>query len=322
MSALGRNYIVLAVFALVLIFVPLVLPNPEYNLSDINRAGLVAIVCIGLNLLLGFAGQISLGHAAFYGMGAYFSGMLTAPHLGIGLDPWLAMVVGMIGTALFAWVIGIPTLKLHGNYLVMATLGFNIVIVEVIKAWAATGQEDGLGGIPDLKLLGLTFNHEVARFYLIFFFVVVAILISINLVNSRVGRALRAVHGSEVAAASLGVNVSRYKVKVFVLSAVLASLAGSLHAHMIMPTPGDFNIFHSVDLVMIVLIGGMGSVWGTLIGAILLTMLPNWLGVVQTYKDIVYGLVLVLILVYLPQGLFVGLVDALRRRRVRAGGAS
>jgi len=322
MSVLGRNYTILAVFALGLIFVPLVLPNPEYSLSYINRAGLVAIVCIGLNLLLGFAGQISLGHAAFYGMGAYFSGMLTAPHLGIGLDPWLAMVVGMIGTALFAWVIGIPTLKLHGNYLVMATLGFNIVIIEVIKAWAATGQEDGLGGIPDLKLFGLVFNQEVARFYLIFFFVVVAILISVNLVNSRVGRALRAVHGSEVAAASLGVNVSRYKVKVFVLSAVLASLAGSLHAHMIMPTPGDFNIFHSVDLVMIVLIGGMGSVWGTLIGAILLTMLPNWLEVVQTYKDIVYGLVLVLILVYLPQGLFVGLVDALRRRRVRTGGAS
>jgi branched-chain amino acid transport system permease protein len=299
---------------LVLVVVPLIIPNPEYALSNLNRAGLVAIVCIGLNLLLGFAGQISLGHAAFYGMGAYFSGMLTAPHLGIGMDPWLAMVIGMLGTAILAWVIGIPTLKLHGNYLVMATLGFNIVVVEIIKAWQATGQEDGLGGIPELKLFGLVFDNEIARFYLIYFFVVAAIILSINLVGSRVGRALRALHGSEVAAASLGVNVSRYKVKVFVLSAMMASLAGSLHAHMIMPTPGDFNIFHSVDLVMIVLIGGMGSVWGTLIGAILLTMLPHWLEVIQTYKHFFYGLVLVLILIFLPQGLFVGLVQAVSRR--------
>ncbi len=320
MTDRSRNYLYVLGLSLVLVVVPLLIPNPEYTLSILNRAGLVAIVCIGLNLLLGYAGQISLGHAAFYAMGAYFSGMLTAPYLGVGMNPWLAMVIGMIGTALVAWVIGIPTLKLHGNYLVMATLGFNIVVYEIIKAWKATGQEDGLGGIPNLKLFGLVFDNEIVRFYLIYFFVVVAIIISINLVSSRVGRALRALHGSEVAAASLGINVSRYKVKVFVLSAVMASLAGSLHAHMIMPTPGDFDIFHSVDLVMIVLIGGMGSVWGTLIGALLLTMLPNWLDVIETYKHFIFGLVLVVILVFVPQGLFVGLVQAVSRRfRSRAG---
>ena len=196
-----RSTLGLFFLALAIILFPLIISNPYY-LSVVNIIGLNTLIVVGLNLLIGYAGQISLGHAAFYGLGAYLSGILTVSY---GLSPWVAMIAAMIVTGLLALLIGIPTLKLHGHYLVMATLGFNIIINIVIIQWdQMTGGPSGFPGIPNLKIGSLIFDSDQKMYYLIWFFTFMGIILALNLVHSRVGRGLRALHGSEVAASALG----------------------------------------------------------------------------------------------------------------------
>jgi branched-chain amino acid transport system permease protein len=291
---------------------PVVVTNPYY-LNIFCLVGLNAILVIGLNLLIVYAGQISLGHAALFGLGAYFSGILTGTY---GLPPWPTILLAMALTGAVAYLIGRPILKLHGNYLVMATLGFNLIVNIVIIQWDHfTGGPSGLPGIPTLSLLGLAFDSDRRWSYLIWFFVLVGLILALNLVDSRVGRALRALHGSEVAAATLGVDVAAYKSRVFVLSALYASLAGSLYAHYLtFVSPKTFDIFFSVELVTMVIVGGMGSVWGSLLGALILTPLPQALGFVEDWKEVLYGGLLVACLIFAPQGLFVLASQAVARR--------
>ncbi len=293
----------LVLMTLVVVLFPLLIPNPYY-LHVANIIGLNTIIVTGLNLLIGYAGQISLGHAAFYGLGAYISGILAVTY---GISPWIAMIVALVAVGLLALVIGIPTLKLHGHYLVMATLGFNLIVNIITIQWdSMTGGPSGFPGIPNLSIGPWVFDTDQKMFYLIWFFALAAITVSLNLVRSRVGRGLRALHGSEVAAASVGVHTERYKVKVFLLSAVYASLAGSLYAHYLtFVSPKTFDVFCSVELVTMVIVGGMGSIWGALFGTIILTSLPNVLHFFDEYKDVFYGLILVIILVFLPQGVAV-----------------
>jgi branched-chain amino acid transport system permease protein len=310
-SNLKRNLgLLLAGFA-VLLF-PVLIPNPYY-LNVANIIGLNTIIVVGLNLLIGYAGQISLGHAAFYGLGAYFSGVLTVTY---NVSPWLAMIIALVVTGLLALLIGIPTLKLQGHYLVMATLGFNLIVNIIIIQWdRVTGGPSGFPGIPNLSIAGWPLDTDRRMYYLIWAFALASIIFSLNLVRSRVGRGFRAVHGSEIAASSLGVRTDRYKVKVFVLSALYASLAGSLYAHYLtFISPKTFDIFFSVELVTMVIVGGMGNVWGALFGAIFLTSLPNVLHFFDEYKDIFYGLILVIILIFLPEGVVVAV-----RNRLIAG---
>jgi len=198
----------------------------------------------------------------------------------------------------------------------MATLGFNIVIYTILVQWdAVTGGPSGFSGIPYLTVGPVVFDNEIAFHYLVWTFAMLALLICLNLVRSGVGRGLAALAEDETAAATLGVDIRRAKVKVFVLSAVLASLAGSLFAHCYaFVSPDSFGIFVSVDFVIMVVVGGMGSIWGTLFGTALMTLLPEWIESLEACKDIVYGLILVLILLFLPQGLVTGLVDAVRTR--------
>jgi branched-chain amino acid transport system permease protein len=303
--------------ALVLALTPLVMRNP-YNLGLLNLIGLYVIVTLGLNLFIGFAGQISLGHAAFFGLGAYGSAILTATY---GMPAWPAMAVTAAGLALIALVLGIPTLRLTGHYLAMATLGFNYVVESIFVEWdKVTGGPSGLSGVPPLSLGGLTFDTDLKFHYLVWAFALVALTLCLNLVRSGVGRGLAALAQDEVAAAALGVNVRRAKISVFVLSAVLASVAGSLYAHYYgYVNPDAFSVFKSLDLVIMVVVGGLGSVWGTLFGASFITMLPHWLGFLETYTDIIHGVILVVILVFLPQGFVSGLVDIMRTRWARRG---
>jgi branched-chain amino acid transport system permease protein len=291
----------LTISALVVAGIPVFIPNPYY-LNVINIIGLNTIVVVGLSLLIGYAGQISLGHAAFYGLGAYLSGILTVTY---NFSPWLAMLVALLATGSLALVIGIPTLKLHGHYLVMATLGFNLIINIILIQWdQMTGGPSGFPGIPALAIGSWAFDSDIRMYYLIWFFAFAAIILAFNLVRSRVGRGLRALHGSEAAAASVGVKTESYKVKVFVLSAAYASLAGSLYAHYLtFISPKTFDIFFSVELVTMVIVGGMGSIWGALSGTVFLTPLPLLLHFFDEYKDIFYGLILVLILIFIPEGL-------------------
>lgn len=258
-----------------------------------------------------------------------------------GASPWTGMVVGMVVTGLVAYLIGGQVLRLKGHYLAMATLAFGMIIEIVFSKWTAVtgGSSDGIFGIPTINVMASVpgFVQSIMRwavggpvderrqyYFLVWGFVFFALVIASNIVRSRVGRAFRAVHGSELAAESLGVDTDRYKVQVFVLSAALASLAGSLYAHNAgigYINPSEFNFMTSVQLVVMVVVGGMASVWGSLFGAGVIQLLKDWLltldqankhllGLTLRGLDpIVFGAVLILVMVILPSGLVRGLTD-------------
>ena len=305
------HLLILLALAALMGLLPLVVKNPYY-LNVLSIVGLNAIMVAGLTLFIGYAGQISLGHAAFYGMGAYISGVLSASY---GLSPWLTIPIALAVTALVALLLGIPTLKLKGHYMVMATLGFNIIVSVILVEWdEVTGGVSGFSGIPNLSLGSLVLYSDRAYYHLIWgvFFLVAAGLFS--MIHSRTGRALRAVKDGELAAGALGVNVPGNKLMVFVLSALLAALAGCLYAHYLtFISPKTFDIFFSIELVAMVIIGGMGSIWGSVAGAAFLTPLPQLLHVFDDYKDLIYGALFMGMLIKAPQGL-AGIIGTLFRR--------
>ena len=303
--------------SLALSLVPLLLVNP-WKLGILNVIAVHTIVVLGLNLFIGYAGQISLGHAAFFGLGAYGSAILTTA---FAVPPLLAVALTAAVVALMALVIGIPTLRLSGHYLAMATLGFNIIVHHIFLEWGeATGGPSGLTGIPPFAVPGLTFRGEVPHFYLLWGAAMLGLILSLNLVRSGIGRGLAALAEDEISAAALGVDVRRGKIAVFTVSAVFASVAGSLFAHyMGTITPDTFGIFVSIDFVIMVVIGGMGSLWGSLAGAAFVTVLPHLLGPLEGFKEIIHGLIVVGVLLILPRGLFAELVELARIRLARAG---
>lgn len=307
---LHRSGLSVTGLSLALLLFPLIEDNP-YTLGMTNLIAINVIVVLGLNLFIGYAGQISLGHAAFFGLGAYGSAIATVT---FETPPWLAMALVAVLVSLVALLIAIPILRLSGHYLAMATLGLNFVVYTVLLQWdEVTGGPSGFSGIPYLSIGNFQFDDEVRLHYLIWGFVLVSLLFCLNLVRSGVGRGLSALAGDEVAAEALGVNTRNAKVKVFVLSAVLASIAGSLFAHCYtFISPDSFGIFTSADMVIMVVVGGMGSIWGSLFGAALITLLPEWMDMFETYKDFVHGGILVLVLMFLPQGLVTGLIDTIK----------
>jgi branched-chain amino acid transport system permease protein len=292
------------VFAAILLCAPLLFKG-GYLLNVLVFVGIHTILAVGLNLLLGYAGQISLGHAAFFGMGAYISGILTATY---AVDPWLAMIIAALSVGIMAFTVGFPILKLKGHYLAMATLGLGIIIyITFNEAVDLTGGPSGLSGIPNLAIGQLIFDNDLKNYYLIWAFTLATMLLSINLANSRIGRSLRAIHDSEVAARVMGVNARLLKVQVFAMSAVISALAGSLYAHtMTFVSPTSFGFNFSVELVTMVIIGGLGSIYGSFLGAALLTMLPELLRAFQDYDIVIYGLLLILMTMFMPGGLVRG----------------
>ncbi len=418
----------------------------DSSIATLIYIGINAILCIGLNMLMGYAGQVSLGHAAFFGLGAYSSAILTVRPIqgpiipgfaaGVGLlaalvvlisvtrvrgwkfavgalalllltlfgsharlsgvipivaalvvcsavmaalglwlrigwskcmysgltlvvvtvlgawflrrvlaaggtNPWIGIVAGVVLTGLIAYLVGNQVLRLRGHYLAMATLGFGIIVEIVFRQWTDVtgGSSDGIFGIPSIPITshdsllasglgwlnGAALTPQREYFYLVWAVVFVALVVSVNIVRSRVGRAMRAVHGSEVAAESLGVDTERYKIQVFVFSAVLGSIAGSLHAHNAgigYINPSEFSFMVSVQLLVMVVVGGMASVWGALLGAFVIQLLKNWMldldkahhvvfGIVLKGLDpIVFGATLILVMILLPQGLVRGIADS------------
>ena len=279
-------------------------------------AGIYCLITIGLSLLMGYAGQISIGHAAFFGIGAYISAILTVRY---GLNPWLCMFIGMIIAAVVAILVGAPSLKLKGHYLAMATLAFGIIIYIIFNEeieW--TGGPDGMSGIPGLSLFGFEFDSVVSYFYLVWSFVFAAFIFTINIIQSDTGRALRAIHTSEPAASAMGVDISRFKIIVFVYSAILASLAGSLYAHYLnFINPSTFDLFFSIKLLIMIALGGMHNIWGAIIGAGLITFMSyEWLHYFEELEVIVYGAILLIITIFFPNGLVgvPGIIKDLFRR--------
>ncbi|MCM2357261.1 MAG: branched-chain amino acid ABC transporter permease [Geobacteraceae bacterium] len=277
-----------------------------YLMNVLVFVGINTLLVVALNLLLGFAGQISLGHAGFFGLGAYISAILTATHQ---VNPWLVMLIAALAVSALAFLIGFPVLKLKGHYLAMATLGLGIIIyIFFNEAVDITGGPSGFSGVPNLSIGALVFDDDVKNYYLVWSFTLVVILLAVNLSRSRIGRALRAIHDSEVAARVMGVNVRLLKVQIFALSAFISALAGSLYAHvMTFVAPASFGFHFSVELVTMVIIGGLGSVYGSLLGAALLTLLPEMLRAFQDYDIIIYGLILILATMFMPGGLVRGI---------------
>lgn len=306
----ARHGGILALIA-VLLILPVFLPNNFYYDVAIKTA-LNAIVCIGLNLLIGYAGQISLGHAGFFALGAYASAILTSHYKWPGL---LAMLAGALGVALLAFLVARPILRLRGHYLAMATLGLGIIVSIVINReipW--TGGPDGMS-VPALRIWDWRLTGPVTWYWISAGALVLAVWVSLNLVESPVGRALRALHGSEIAAETAGIETSRYKVLVFVVSAVFASIAGSLFAHAErFVTPVEAGFLRSIEFVTMVVLGGMASTFGALVGASILTMLPQVLTAFDEYKHVVLGAIMIGVMIFMPRGLVPTLMSLWRRR--------
>jgi branched-chain amino acid transport system permease protein len=296
----------IAVFALVIMLFPCTarrIPAIEHYPDIMVFAGIYCLITMGLSLLMGYAGQISIGHAAFFGIGAYVSAILTTHY---AMNPWVCMGIGMAVTAGVAVVVGAPSLKLRGHYLAMATLAFGIIIFIIFNEeiqW--TGGPDGMSGIPGLTLFGFELNSVERYYYLVWGVVIAAFIFTANIIQSGTGRALRAIHASEPAARAMGVDVSRFKILVFVYSAVLASLAGSFYAHYLnFVNPATFDLFFSIKLLIMIALGGMHTIWGAIVGTGLITFLSNeWLQYFEEFEVIVYGAILLFVTVLLPEGL-------------------
>ncbi|PTQ70703.1 branched-chain amino acid ABC transporter permease [Celeribacter persicus] len=312
-----RKWIQISIIAAIMLVLPFFFPSGYYY-----RVGALVFVnalsVVGLVILVGYAGQISLGHAGFAGIGAYACA-LAPTHL--GLHPAVAILLGALISAALALLIGRPILRLKGYYLGVATLGFGILVSMVLSnERALTGGPDGMS-VPDLGLrsllrdMGWRISGGEFWYGLNAVVLLIGIWIALNLYQSATGRAMRALHGSEVAAQTVGIDVPRIKLQAFVISAVYASVAGSLLALQNgFITPEVAGFMHSVEMVTMAVLGGVGSVLGATLGAAILTLLPQVLTVFAEYEQLVLGLIMVLVMIFLPRGLLPSIVAKLRGR--------
>ena len=263
---------------------------------------------------MGYVGQLSLAHAAFFALGAYASAVLTRPAWGVP-GP-LAMLLGMALAAVLAFAVARPILRLRGHYLAMATLGLGVIVSIVLnRDVALSGGPDGTS-VAALSVAGWRVGGVETWSWIVGAALCVAVWLSLNLIDSPVGRALRALHGSEIAAATAGVDVARLKAGVFVLSATMASFAGSLFAHAErFVTPIEAGFLRSIEFVTMVVLGGMASTFGAVVGAVLLTVLPQLTADLADYKHLAFGAILSAVMVFLPRGLVPSLADLARRAR-------
>jgi len=327
-----------------------------YYLTQLTMSAYYVLVVAGLCLLMGYAGQISLGHAGFFAIGGYTTAVLTTrnllPHLHPGLaraleaasllsrrqdlygnslltvSPWTALLAALLITAGIALLVGLPVLRLRGHYLAMATLGFGLIIYRVVLGTRLFGEADGIVNVPPFPLFGGLevsggLSQRVANFYIAWGLVALACVLAVNLINSRVGRALRSIHGSEEAAEALGVNTARYKLCTFVLSAVMAAVGGVFLTHFNGGIgPSEATVMKNVRYVAIVAVGGMGNLWGVVVMGMVLNFM-SLRGMFGTYDDAVFAAILILIMLFAPHGLLrVSVVERLRAAfRRKPGGA-
>lgn len=302
---LSHRLAVVAALALVVALLPLVFPSAYYY-RVAGQVFVFGLAAIGLNLLMGYAGQVSLGHAGFMGLGAYSAAIGPAQ---TGTPVWLWIIAGAAASGLVAWLVGRPILKLRGHYLAVATLGFGILLFMVFtneSKW--TGGPDGMQ-VQRLELFGLRIRTGVEWYWASGVLLVVGAWIAGNLVDSPTGRAMRAIHDSEVASRSAGIDVAGLKLTAFVISAVYASVAGAAYAlmngHL---TPDVSSFLRSVELVTMVVVGGMGSVLGSVAGAAVLVVLPQALTVFHEYEHAILGLMIMLFMIFLREGIVPTLV--------------
>lgn len=283
--------------------------NPYY-LGIVVIVGIYVILALGLNITTGFAGQVSLGHAAFYAIGAYTSAILT---LQAHMNFWLALPVAAIVTWFTGILLGLPSLRVKADFLAIVTLGLGLIIQSLANNLKVTGGALGLGNIPQPEIFGTplsTFKFAVMTWL----FVALATFIAWRTLHSRVGRAWLAIREDELVADALGVNTTRFKVLAFALGALYAGVAGSLFAHYTTFISADsFGFNESATILSMIVLGGLGSIPGAIIGALLLALAPEVLRPLADYRMLIYGLLLVILMRYRPQGLL-GRSNAIRQR--------
>lgn len=297
--------------AIVLVILPFAMPN-DFFFDLAIRVMLNVAVVIGMNLLIGYAGQISLGHAGFFGIGAYASAILCGRY---GWPSLFALIAGTAFAGAAALLIARPILRLRGHYLAMATLGLVIILnIGLITETELTDGPDGIS-VPPLEAFGKTVSDVHSWYVIVAVFVFVVILGTRNLVESPAGRAMQAIKGSETAARTSGVDVTRFKVRIFMASAMLTSIAGSLLAHYIgFITPDISSVSTSIEFLTMVVVGGMASIYGSVIGALFLTLLPQALSSFAEWQTVIYGVVLVIFMIFLPKGIVPSLRDWMSRK--------
>ena len=301
--------IALIAFAVLLALLPQ-LPVPEFWITQANYIGLYALVVIGLVLLTGIAGLTSFGQAAFVGLGAYTAAYLTLTH---GVSPWFTVWIGLAVTGGVALVLGWITLRMSGHYLPLATIAWGLSLYYLLGNIDALGKYDGLLGVPPIRVFGVALNTGRSFFYLLWALVLLAAVAVTLLLDSRTGRALRAVKGGTTMAEAMGVNTFRTKVTAFVLAALLASVSGWLFAHFQRTVnPSPFGLKMGIEYLFMAVIGGVGHVWGALVGAGVVKILedqlqvwlPKLMGTSGNYEIIVFGILLVLVLQYARDGIW------------------
>jgi len=326
---------------------------PLYQVDLWKMAGINIILAVSLNLINGFTGQFSIGHIGFMAIGAYSSTFATVYYTQ-GLERWLTgvvgadvaaaivftfvILVGALAAAIAGLIVGIPSLRLRGDYLAIATLGFaeiiRIIIVNTNKVGGATGFRgcvDSANGVTCIdESMGRLTIPAYTNFFWIGLFAVITIVVIYNIVNSDAGRALISIREDELAAQAMGVNTTRYKVTSFVISSAFAGVAGALYGHWRLPHPGDFTFGRSFEIIIMIVLGGMGSITGSVLGALVVTFLPELLrqlpGGVYNYRLVIYALLLIIIMITRPQGMLGGREFGLswlkRSRRLPEGTAA
>ncbi|MFO8143144.1 MAG: branched-chain amino acid ABC transporter permease [Dehalococcoidales bacterium] len=310
----SQQYLAVAIFAIPIMTIPLI--AGAYPNTVMIEVAFYSIVTMGIVMLMGFAGQISLGHGALFGCGAYFSAILTTRCC---ISPWPALFLAAGLTGAIAFAVGRAMFRMHGLILAGVTLALNLLFFYLVSSLSdLTGGAMGMMNIPPLSLAGYTSQSILFNYYLLWTIAVLLLIFSLNLTDSRFGRALRSINtyagGSEEAALVLGVDITKYKVWVFVLSAVYASIAGSIYAHYTrIIEPNTFMLQFSALVALMAIIGGRSSPWGAFLGAGLIVGIRQLLGEfipvfvggpTGSYELIAYGVILVLALLFLPRGLF------------------
>ncbi len=298
-SATGRK----ALLGLGLIVLPLVTIalDRAYVVYLYNLVMVYVVVTLGLNILTGYTGQISIGHAGFMAIGAYASAIFTGR---LGLPFLAAMPLSALAAALIGFGLGVPALRLHGHYLAIATLGFGVATSQLTAVWEGlTGGYQGMK-VPVASILGLRFDTDLRFYYLALAISWALVAAAQNLLGTRPGRALMAVRDSEVAAQAMGISLARYKTASFAISAFYAGVAGSMYAHLVrFVSPFDFNLGISLTLLAAIVVGGLGSVPGSVLGAVFMTLLPHAFSRVKNLPLVLTGIALILVVLFLPHGL-------------------
>lgn len=288
------------VVLLAVIFPFTVANNYVLHLTCISM--MYAMLTISLNVLSGFTGLMSVGHIAFFGIGAYTTAVLTTK---FGISPFIGIIAGGILSAFFSLLLGLPTMKLKGTYFTVATLAFGVIVYQLIKNLKSiTNGTAGILGIPGIEIFGVSFKSYDKYYFICLIGLALSVIIATNLLKSRSGRAILAIRESDIAAEAMGINVVNYKIVAFMVSAFIAGMAGALYTHeMRYISPEPFVQAESATLLAMMVIGGIGSIPGAIVGAFVVSLLPEALRFIGDFRLALYGAAVVIVIIFAPKGL-------------------